>query len=434
MTSASPIGRIVAGAPRYLLGVAAYSIAASIASSLLGVIFLVAAGRLLEPSAIGTGFAATSLVALAGNLSLLGFATALIRFRTQLGAAYRDAAISTLFISLPISVAISIGIWATLGRGTALAASPWWLAAVLVLPAVIAGWLDAASIAAGDPRAVLIRNVATGLVRIALLLTVVHTDIDIVWTTCLALAISCAIVAPRRAELRTTLRVRITLPPRPLFVYALKQSAVTLAFNAPTYLAGVVVLAVQGATQAGYFGLIWGIGFMLSTLGDAAGQGLLAHGSRDEARLDGLHRKSLAYVGIPLTVAAGLGALLAPLLRVAYGAALPDYALLNFALICVAAVPYVVVTTTVGRLRVTSQSSLAFGVAALSGLGTIALILPLKSIAGSASPGWAYLAANLGAAAVALVILRASRPVRPAGPEQAAESDVAPALEEGASR
>jgi hypothetical protein len=100
----------------------------------------------------------------------------------------------------------------------------------------------------------------------------------------------------------------------------------------------------------------------------------------------------------------------ADVLRVLFGSAFNTTSVTTFRLLAVAAIPYLVVSTGVARLRVETRPSRLLLIVVLSGPGSVLAIWPLAQLIGPTSVGWAYLLAN----SVAMVpAVRMATPYRP---------------------
>jgi O-antigen/teichoic acid export membrane protein len=388
-------------APSRMLRSVGYLTAASCLNAGLGILFWVIAARRLDIGEVGSGAAAISLAALLANFSTLGMGLALTRHRHADPDKFASLLGGTLVMVSALSFLIAGGaslVLPILGHllGGLPGLEPQWLM-VGIIAGAWCGIMDALAIAEGDAKAVLLRNGVTNLVRLALLATVVADGTDLFATSAFALAISLPLAAWRRRNIVAHM-VRIRPRVQLAFVrYALGHYAVTWIFNTPQYLVPVLTLAVLGPRVAGAVVLAWNGAFILSTVGDAAASALVAEGARDPKHVGAAHRRIAAIVGAVLLCLVPVALVAASFLPLVFGARFDETAVTAFRLFALASLPYLVVTTAVGRLRVEAAPGLILVIATTSGLLTCLLIVLLAGL-GGAAPGWAYLLANLVAA------------------------------------
>lgn len=404
-----PLARVAAAAPGGMLRAVVHLTGADALSAGLGVLIWVVAARQLELEEIGAAAAVISLAALLGNVSTLGLGLALTRYRHLDHQAYPALLGGSLLTATGLGALLAVGtivvITPFVREGQSAAAlDPVWLL-VMVVSGSWCGILDAVAIAEEDAVAVLIRTGLVSVLRVVLLVAVVTSGRAMFVSAAAATAVSVLPAAwRRRVILSRALRVRPRVP-RAFLTYTLRHYVVTWIFNAPTYLLPIITLSVLGARVAGSIVLGWSGAFLLSSVGDAAASALVAQGSRQPIDVGAAHRRIVLFVGPVLLLMVAAALLGADLLPLVFGARFDAAAILAFRLFALAAIPYLAVTTAVGRLRVTERTPMLLLIATTSGILTCAAIAWLEPWAGAASPGWAYLAANCVAGVPALAVL-----------------------------
>lgn len=404
-----PLARVRAAAPGGMLRAVVHLTGADALSAGLGVLIWVVAARQLELAEIGTAAAVISLAALLGNVSTLGLGLALTRYRHVDQAAYPALLGGSLLIATGLGALLAAGTIVliapfVLEGQSAAALDPAWLV-LMVVGGSWCGILDAVAVAEGDAVAVLLRTGLVSILRVVLLVAVVTSGRAMFVSAAAAVAVSVLPAAwRRRVVLYRALLVRPRVP-RTFLTYTLRHYFVTWIFNAPTYLLPIITVSVLGAHVAGSIVLGWSGAFLLSGIGDAAAAALTAEGSRQPTEIGMAHRRIMLFVSPVLVLSVGAALLGADLLPLLFGARFDATAILAFRLFALAAIPYLAVTTAVGRLRVAERTPLLLLIAAGSGILTCAAISWLEPWAGAASPGWAYLAANCAAAVPALAVL-----------------------------
>ncbi len=392
-----------------MLRLVAYLVSTQGLSSFLGLVYWAMAARLLTLGEVGRAAATLALISFVASTSNFGLGVALTRYRHRSDWDYPRLAGSALaaatLMALVLSGLVSALYPAGGDRGLVLAS---WAFVPATIIALICNMLDSLSVADADGAGVLLRSGTAALGKLVLLVLLVHDDAAMVVTTMTSVLVSALIVWPRR---RRSVRLSISMPrlPPTLIGYALQQYVVTWLYNLPNYLFPVLALALLGPDVAGYVALAWGGAALLSSVGDAAGTALLTAGSRDRGSLGAQHRRAFLRVGAGLAAAVAVAVAAAPVLSLVFGPRFDANAIALFRLIVVASLPYLLVATTLGRLRALDRSFASALLGSLSGLGACVGLIILAPLAGPLAPGWAYLFANVGAALVSVRMLKSMR-------------------------
>jgi O-antigen/teichoic acid export membrane protein len=392
-----------------LLRIIGYLASAQALNAFLGLVYWAVAARLLALGDLGRASATLAVLAFGSNTSNVGFGVALIRFRHQDGWDYPRLAGSAVMLATMIAIVLSIALGVlTHGDGASgLVLVPWALVPATITT-VTCNMLDALSMADRDGAGVALRNGVAAVGKLVLLVLVVRTGEALVLTTLASLVLSALIVWPRR---RHSVQLSLSLPrvPRLFMGYALKQYAVTWLTFMPIFLFPVLALQLLGAAAAGYVALASGGALLLFSVGDVVGISLLVEGSRDRALPASSPRRAMLVVGPTLAAAVAASVVAAPLLSLVYGQRFDANAVALFRLMAVASLPYLLVASTIGRLRALDESLCAVLLAGLSGLGACVCLVILAPMTGLMAPGWAYLLADATAAVVAVSMLYAFR-------------------------
>ncbi len=273
------------------------------------------------PSAdIGIGYAIVSLGTTVALIAKGGLDTALLR---NVPAA--DHTDGTRLLRL--ATAIAVGIVITLSVALAVAAhlgvplprlraGGWPLVALIAALMVIIALQDAWFLAEGRARATFRRNLAFSGARLALPVPVVALAIPlavpVAWMLALVLAAVVGLGLARNPPPRQGQRV-----PRRAFLHsALRNATGSAAEFLPGLLLVPIVLVLNGAAAAGYFGMAWAIATLLYVASGAVGRAALADMTRHKDAAAAVRRGAWQAVIVIIPAAAMLAALSRPILHV----------------------------------------------------------------------------------------------------------------------
>lgn len=301
--------------------------------------FLLAAIAGLPPAVIGLGYAIVAVGTTAGVLAKGGLDTALVRTVPTTGRVdglrlLRFAAVLGAGGALVLCVVIA-------GASLFTSALPqldglgWLLVAGIALLLVVTWLQDAYFIGEGDAKFSFLRNVVLSAGRIALPLPVVLLafphPVALTWALALGFSALAAAFFARRFPAREG-------PPVPRLLF-LRRASRNFTGSAAEFLPGLVlvpvILVVQGADAAGYFGIAWTAASLLFVASAAIGRSALSEMVRGgRSRYSEAIRKGARQHAGLLLPAALFGIVLASPIMGLFGAEYAREAAMAFRVLC----------------------------------------------------------------------------------------------------
>jgi O-antigen/teichoic acid export membrane protein len=391
-------------------------------TSVIGLLYWVAAARLFPPEIVGVNNTLISTMTLLGVAAQLNLGNALLRF---VPVAERSARrlVLTCYAVAGVAAGVAGGIFA-LGAG-------WWapelqqavgggpLVAFFVLSTPI--WTvfviqDYVLTAVKRATLVPLENLVFSLLKIALVgvgaLVAFGGAIAVSWIAATALIVLAVtgyllrvLPAPAPGEPPAPSPVR----PRTVARFVSADWTGGLFTNAVEFGLPLLVLVTLGAEQAATFGVVWAIAYGLYLVSHGMGQSLVAHLAADPAALDVARRsmvtKSLALI-LPaaLVIVPGAGLILS-----IFGAHYVATGTTLLALSSLSAVPNVIVTAALFGARVRQQRAVLLGVPAVLAVLVIPSALVLMPALGLAGVGVALVVGQSVVAAAILIRYWVSR-------------------------
>ncbi|GAA0905225.1 hypothetical protein [Pseudonocardia zijingensis] len=389
-------------------------------TSVIGLIYWVAAARLFPPGVVGVNNTLISTMTLIAVSAQLNLGNALLRFVPVAGRSARRLVLTCYAVGAGAAAAAG-GVFA-LGAG-------WWApelqeavgAAPLVLFFVLSTpvWTvfvvqDYVLTAVRRATVVPLENLVFSLLKIGLLavgaLLAFGVAIAVSWMVATALVVLAITAYLLRVLPAGGPQAASPVGPRAVARFASADWTGGLFTNAVEFGLPLLVLVTLGAEQAATFGVAWAIAYGLYLVSHGMGQSLVAHVAADPAALDAARRgtvtRSLALIGpAALVVVPGAG----PILSI-FG---PHYAATGTALLALAAlaaVPNAVITAALFGARVQQRRAVLVGVPAVVAVLVIPPALVLMPLLGLAGVGVALVAGQSLVAAAILVGYGLSRP------------------------
>jgi O-antigen/teichoic acid export membrane protein len=388
-------------------------------TSVIGLLYWVAAARLFEPGTVGVNNTLISTMTLLAVAAQLNLGNALLRFVPVADRSARRLVVTCYAVG---AVAACLA-----GTGFALGAA-WW--APELLHAVGGGPLivffalstpvwtvfvmqDYVLTAIKRATLVPVENLVFSLLKIGLLvpgaLLAFFGSIAVSWvlaTAMTVLVITWYLLRALPAPDPGTTPAQSPIRPRTVARFVTADWAGGLFTNAVEFGLPLLVLVTLGAEQAATFGIAWAIAYGLYLVSHGMGQSMVAHVAADPAGLAAARRsmvtKSLALI-VPaaLVIVPGAGLILS-----VFGAHYVATGTTLLALSALSAVPNVIVTAALFGARVTQRRAVQFGVPAALALLVIPPALVLMPTYGLTGVGVALLVGQT-VMAVALLLRHA---------------------------
>jgi O-antigen/teichoic acid export membrane protein len=389
-------------------------------TSVIGLLYWVAAARLFAPDVVGVNNTLISTMTLLGVAAQLNLGNALLRFVPVAGGSARRLVLTCYAVGLAAAgvvgaiFALGAAWWApellhAVGGGPLLAffvlSTPVWT--VFVMQDYVLTAIKRATL-------VPVENLVFSLLKIALLvpgaLVAFFGAIAVSWV----LATALIVLAVTAYLLRSLPASAADAPPSPIRPRTVARFVTAdwvggLFTNAVEFGLPLLVLVTLGAGEAATFGIAWAIAYGLYLVSHGMGQSLVAHAAADPAALDAARRsmvtKSLALI-LPaaLVIVPGAGLILS-----VFGAHYVATGTTLLALSSLSAVPNVIVTAALFGARVTQQRAVLFGVPTVLALLVIPPALVLMPAFGLTGVGIALLAGQTVMAAAILLYHWVSR-------------------------
>lgn len=384
-----------------------------------GLAYWLFAARLNSPAVVAVNSAAISAMMLLSGVAQLNLMSAILRFVPTSGAAAGRMIRGAYLIGGGLSgiaaliFVLGMHVWAPPGLADLL--SPGLPAISFVVATMLCSLFvmqDNALVAVGRPMGVPIENTAFAVLKIVLIVVFSlqsgHAGIWWSWIVAMALCVAgtnaylFARAVPAFASVR---------PPGDVQVVSLRELR---RFIGPDYLGSLswiacislvplLVLDLTDPRHSAAFAVPWSMCLVLYSVPTAFGQSLVAHGVRQQDRLNKYHRQALWHTLALLLPVVLLIIVLAPYGLRLFGPFYAAHSTLTLRLLAVSALPNCVVSLAVSRARVTRRMVVV--VAALGGLsvlvfGLIALLVPRLGIVGG---GMAWLIAQCVVAAAVFI-------------------------------
>lgn len=388
------------------------------ATSVLGFLYWLIAARQYSVADVGRNAALISSMTFLANLAHLNLTNGLNRFVPTAGARTSRLIASSYLVAGGLAAVAAlvyvggINLWSpeltNLVRESPLAVAAF-VAATVVW--VIFQLQDSVLIGLGRSDLVLVENVAYGVVKIVLiaaLATALPSEgIFASWTIPLIVIvvpvnlIVFRRLVPRHRDDRTALVE--PLHSRDLGRYLTADYFSSVLWTATTSLLPVVVLAVAGAKQSGYFYISWTIAYALYLLSRSLGMSLVTEGARAPQRLYEFALRTLAQCGKIVVPLAVVVALISPLILRILGSDYVDGASVVLPLLVLSSIPNTVITTFLSAARVQRRMRAVVVVTAAMSISVMGLSVLLLDRYGLAGVGAAWLLVQSVIAAVLLL-------------------------------
>lgn len=370
----------------------------STVTAVVGVGFWLLAARRYSAAAVGRNSAALSAMMLLAGIAQLNLMSSLLRFVPTAGRGARRMVALSYLVAGTLSAAAAVAFLAGL-HIWAPALSP-----LLRTPATAVSFVVAtaaccvlvlqtsAFVAVGRAGSATVANQAFNVLKVLLLYgfaaALPDSGVYFSWVTSSALVVVLGAWVLFRRALPTFSQEPSNIPTLPdLTRFAGPDYVASLSWIAATTVVPILVLNLTGAEHAAVFALVWSVCLVLYGVPEAFGQALVAHTSREPARLDERHgqlvRSSLAL----LTPAVAVLALFAPLLLHPFGSWYATQGTGTLRLLAVSALPGTVVTLTVSHARVRRHMvtvTCTLGGLCVLALGLTLLLVPRMGIVGAA--------------------------------------------------
>jgi O-antigen/teichoic acid export membrane protein len=402
-------------------------------TSVIGLLYWVAAARLFEPGTVGVNNTLISTMTLLAVAAQLNLGNALLRFVPVAGRHVRVLVVGCYAAAVAAATlagavfALGAAWWApelhAVFGGSELVAfftlsTPVWAMFVMqdyVLPAI--------------KRATLVplENLVFSVLKIVFLAGAaalgMASGIAVSWLLATALIVLIVTVYLARVlqsgSTADLARKPFTVGEIASFVRA--DYAGTVFLLAAVFGLPLVVLARLGPHAAAVYGIVWQIAYAFYLVVNGMGQSLVAHVAADPKRLDAARRGMIGKAMLLLVPGVLVCAVVAPPLLSLFGSVYADEGSLLLVLLALSAIPNVITWSTVWAARVRRDGRVLFGLPAAITTAVIAgswFLMPVMGIIGT---GVAWLGAQT-VAAVGVLLVRACHRRRPLGPTGAPPS------------
>ncbi|MHB8633180.1 MAG: lipopolysaccharide biosynthesis protein [Thermoplasmatota archaeon] len=314
----------------------------TVAGTATGVLFwvLIVRAAHLSPPQVGVGYAIVALCTTVGLLAKGGLDTALLRFVPRTGKAeggrlLRFAAAVAAVGALGLTAIVAVvgrrvlpptppGVWALVALGGALLAITW--------------LQDAYFLAVGDAAFSFRRNLVLCGARLAFPIAVVALGIPqpVAVSWCLAILVSA--LAALGFQRRLPERAGSPVPRRTLLRSAARNLSGSAAEFLPGLLLAPLVLAVDGAAAAAYFGMAWMAAAALFLLASSCARSATVEMVSDPASTRHSLARALRVEAIVLLPLALIGAATAPWTLSVLGTAYAVAGAVPMAILCLSAI------------------------------------------------------------------------------------------------
>lgn len=404
----------------------------STVTAVVGVAFWLLAARRYVPAVMGRNSAALSAMMLLAGISQLNLMSSLLRFVPAAGRGARRMVARSYVVAASLSAVAAVGfltglhLWApalTPLLGTPATAVSFVVAtagcSVIVLQ-------TSAFVAVGRAGTATVANQAFNVLKVLLLYAFAawlpDSGIYFSWVTAGTLVVVVGAWVLFARAMPAFSDEPSNIPTLPDFArFAAPDYLASLSWIAATTVVPILVLNLTGAAHAAVFALTWSVCLVLYGVPEAFGQALVAHTSREPARLDERHGQLLRSSLALLTPAVAVLVLGAPILLHPFGPWYASQGTGTLRLLALSALPGTVVTLTVSHARVRRHMvtvTATLGGLCVLALGLSRLLVPTMGIVGAAL---AWLLSQTAMAALIGVERASRRLIRsPRGPVPAA--------------
>jgi aminoglycoside phosphotransferase (APT) family kinase protein/O-antigen/teichoic acid export membrane protein len=385
-------------------------------TSVMGITYWLLAAHAYPTRTVGIDTAAISAMMFLAGIAQLNLMSAMLRFIPIAGARARRLVVSWYAIALSLAAAagivfvVGVPAWAP---ALSFLRDPWftvWFVAATMAWCIF-NLQDSVLISLGRAVLVPVENQVFSTAKIVLLLGFAalspHHGIFASWTAGLIFSLVPVNVLLFRRFLPAHARdegphVR-PASRRDVTRFVSADYVASLCWLAATFLMPVLVIGLEGAKANAWFSLAWMVAWPLFAISINTGAALVVAGARDEARLGRYVRQVRRQTLLLVAPLALLLAATAPLVLRLFGASYAAGASGTLRLLCLAAIPNVVVALAVSQRRVTRRMRQVVGVVASQCGLVLALSLVLLPRSGVAGVGLAWLVASTTVATVVLL-------------------------------
>lgn len=370
----------------------------STVTAVVGAAFWLLAARRYSPAVVGRNSAALSAMMLLAGIAQLNLMSSLLRFVPAAGRGARRMVARSYVVAATLSAIAAVGflsglhLWAP--ALTPLLRTPATAISFVVATAASAVLVlqTCAFVAVGRAGTATLANQAFNVLKVLLLYGFAawlpDSGVYFSWVTAGTLVVVVgawvlfARAMPRFSDEPSNIPTLLDFTR-----FAAPDYLASLFWIAATTVVPILVLNLTGAAHAAVFALTWSVCLVLYGVPESFGQALVAHTSREPARLDERHRQLVRSSLALLTPAVAVLALGAPILLRPFGPWYASQGTGTLRLLALSALPGTVVTLTVSQARVrrhmvTVTSTL--GGLCVMALGLTLLLVPAMGIVGAA--------------------------------------------------
>ena len=401
-------------------------------AAVTGFAFWILAARLTDATTVGRAAGLISAVSLVSYLTSLGLPYGILRF----GGATKGFS-SMVNLALLVSAATSVlasvlfvvgaGWWAPALEGVLASAAALLFFAAANVAAALSTLLDNLFAARRAAQIALVRNAASGLGKLALVVALAGEGaLGLFWAGMAPVIVASVVVVALLPRLQRDYRPReleLSAPVRDFASFSLRNYPAALFGGAPPFFLPLIALAVTDPRQTAFFYVAWSLVGVLLVLPTVVSHISLSEGARHLPWDIALRGRTFALVMITPAVA-GLLLLAGPLLSI-FGPGYPEGATDALRLLALSLFPWTFMSLSLAGLRGESRyreltlATAVFGVLSLAGPIGLGLAFGLDGIAA----GW-----TLGVLLATLIIEFRVRELRSSGREPllGTPEDVAP--------
>lgn len=351
-------------APLYRNGYAL--ILSSGASSALGFIYWIVAAQAYSPETVGLNSAALSALTFLANVAQLNLGNAFNRFLPSSGQQARRFILSTYSITVVVSiigaVLFLVGINAWAPRLSFLTASPLLIVGFVVS---VVAWLifilqDSVLVGLRQATWVPVKNIVFAVAKVALLIALAASlpDVGIVAAWIIPVMISLFPVnylifkrlMPR--HIQETQHRAIPITRRQIVQYATGDYVGSLITTATIDLLPIIIVERVTASANAYFFLAWTIAYALYLFSRNMGMSLIAEAALEPEKLYTYSYRVFIQTARLLVPLVAIGVIGAPLILVLFGESYAAQAPDLLRLLCLSAIPNIIVQTYLSIARV----------------------------------------------------------------------------------
>ena len=371
-------------------------------TALLGLAYWTVAARFYDAAALGRNNAAISMMMLVAAIAQLNLHSAMVRFVPTAGGRTMRIVAGVYLVSSGVALvvgALSVLLIRFVSPRTdffegSLAPSMFVVATVgytifVIQDGVLTGLRRTAVVPLENFVFALLKLV----VVVALAAAMPHQGIFASWTVCViavVLAVSVFLFTRAIPHRRNNDRAD-TLPPfRQLARFVAFDYIGEISAVAAMTLMPVFVISVLGAEQSAYFAIAWLIAFSIHQINLNMGSSLVVESSLDQSALAGYARHVLTHTSKFLILIVLVVLVAGPYVLAIFG---PDYRQADgtLRLLCLAALPHLLVTVGISSARTQRRMGLVLGIQLMQSGLAIPMTLLLLHFMGLAGAGLAWL-------------------------------------------